>query len=116
LGGFGVRGPLVIGGSSLVSLAAESVSSAPRGVSPSPLIKKFDEPSWTPFAMSANEFVRKESERITEYYFYSDEFACPPKWFTGANAELPYIKSIQRYYKSSATMWRRFLSLKITTP
>lgn len=49
--------------------------------------------------MSANEFVRKNSERTTEYYLYSDEFECPPKWFTGPNAEIPYIKSIKRYYK-----------------
>ena len=93
----GVRGPLSIGGSSFVSLAAEASTTAPRGVPPSPLVKKFE--PWTPFAMSANEFIRKNSERTTEYYLYSDEFECPPKWFTGPNAELPYIKSIKRYYK-----------------
>jgi hypothetical protein len=49
--------------------------------------------------MSPNEFVRKNAERTTEYYFYSDEFECPPKWLTGANAELPYIKSLERYYE-----------------
>ena len=47
--------------------------------------------------MTAQEFVRKNSERTTSYYF-SEEFACPPKWFQGPDSEIPYIKSIKRFY------------------
>eukprot|EP00978_Attheya_sp_CCMP212_P006817 scaffold15878_cov67-Attheya_sp.AAC.1 len=91
----GVRGPLVFGGSSLVRFAAEATTAAPRGIPPSTLEKKFE--SFAPFPISSDEFVRKNSERTTGYYF-SDEFACPPKWFEGPSAELPYIKSLKRLY------------------
>jgi hypothetical protein len=93
----GVRGPLVIGGSALARFAAEAATSAPRGAKTTALEEKFEPQA--PFAMRSNEFVRKNTERTTEYYF-SDEFACPPKWFEGPNAELPYIKSIKRFYPS----------------
>ena len=91
----GVQGNLVIGGSALVRMAAEATTTAPRGIPASGLTKKFE--PWTPFPVTAEEFVRKNSQRTTAYYF-SDEFACPPKWFDGPNAELPYIKSIKRFY------------------
>lgn len=91
----GVRGELVIGSSAAVRMAAEASTTAPRGVPANFLTKKFE--PWTPFPISSHEFARKNSERTTGYYF-SDEFACPPKWLTGANAELPYIKSLGRLY------------------
>eukprot|EP00977_Amphora_coffeiformis_P024017 scaffold14974_cov195-Amphora_coffeaeformis.AAC.24 len=91
----GVRGNLVIGGSALVRMAAEATTTAPRGIPASGLVKKFE--PWTPFPVTAEEFVRKNSQRTTAYYF-SDEFACPPGWFQGPSAELPYIKSLKRFY------------------
>lgn len=41
--------------------------------------------------------MRKNSERTTGYYF-SEDFACPPKWLDGPNADLPYIRGLKRLY------------------
>jgi hypothetical protein len=91
----GNRGGLVLGGSSLVRLAAEASTTGPREIPATGLVKKFE--SLAPFPITAGEFVRKNSERSTAYYF-SEEFACPPTWFDGANADIPYIKSLKRFY------------------
>jgi hypothetical protein len=91
----GARGNLVIGGSALVRLAAEATTTAPRGSPGTFLTKKFE--PVTAMSITSGEFVRKNSERTTGYYF-SEEFACPPKWFQGASADLPYIKSLKRFY------------------
>lgn len=91
----GVRGNLIIGGSALVRMAAEASTTSPRGVPAKGLTKKFE--PWTPFPITSHEFVRKNSERTTGYYF-SDDFACPPKWLNGPSAEIPYIKSMKRFY------------------
>jgi hypothetical protein len=91
----GARGSLVVGGSAFVRLAAEASTSAPRGIPASSLVKKFEPVTALP--ITADEFVRKNSERTTGYYF-SEEFACPPKWLDGASADLPYIKSLKRFY------------------
>lgn len=91
----GARGNCVLGGSSLVRFAAEASTSAPRGIPASGLVKKFE--PVTAFPLSCGEFVRKNSERTTGYYF-SEEFACPPKWLEGDNTDLPYIKSLKRFY------------------
>jgi hypothetical protein len=91
----GARGSLVIGGSSLIRMAAEASTTAPRGVPGTALTRKFEPVTSLP--ITADEFVRKNSERTTGYYF-SEEFACPPKWLEGASADLPYIKSLKRFY------------------
>lgn len=92
----GVRGPLVIGGSTLVRMAAEATTAIPRGQNVGMLPWLFE--PIAPFSVSAHEFVRKNSERTTEYYF-GEEFSCPPKWFDSpTQGELPYIKSIKRFY------------------
>lgn len=94
----GVRGHLVLGGSSLVRMSAASTTTSQKGV-PGDLLTKLFTP-WTTFPMPAAEFVRNNAKRTTEYYFYSEpgEFACPPKWLEGDNAEIPYIKSVARFY------------------
>lgn len=92
----GVEGNLVFGGTALVRMAAEATSTAPRGIPPPFLIKTFE--PWTAFSLDGAEFVRKNAQRTTEYYFRSEEFACPPKWLDAPEAELPYIKSLKRFY------------------
>eukprot|EP00613_Pedinella_sp_CCMP2098_P073326 CAMPEP_0171930546 /NCGR_PEP_ID=MMETSP0993-20121228/28679_1 /TAXON_ID=483369 /ORGANISM="non described non described, Strain CCMP2098" /LENGTH=450 /DNA_ID=CAMNT_0012570381 /DNA_START=120 /DNA_END=1472 /DNA_ORIENTATION=- len=78
----------------IAASATIATTAAPRGQE-NALEKQFE--PWTPWPVSAGEFTRKNSERTTDYYF-SDEFACPPKWFEGPSAELPYIKSLKRFY------------------
>lgn len=92
----GVRGHLTFGDSALLRMAAEATTTTQKGV-PGDLFTEMFTP-WTPFPMPASEFVRNNAKRTTEYYFYSDEFACPPKWLEGENTEIPYIKSIRRFY------------------
>jgi hypothetical protein len=92
----GVQGPMVMGGTALIRLGAEATSTLPRGYSlPFPL--SIYEP-FTSFSMTSPEFVRNNAKRTTEYYFRTDEFQCPPKFLNSADAEIPYIKALKRYY------------------
>jgi hypothetical protein len=92
----GVQGPLVLGGSALVRMGAEATSTVPRGY-PVPFPLSVYEP-FTAFSFTQPEFVRNNAKRTTDYYFRSDEFACPPKWLSTAKADIPYIKALKRYY------------------
>jgi hypothetical protein len=92
----GVQGNLVLGGSALIRMAGEASATAPRGVPPTAFVKMME--PWTPFPMSGSEFVRNNAKRTTDYYLYTDEFACPPKWLEGPNTEIPYIRGLKRFY------------------
>jgi hypothetical protein len=92
----GVKGSLVWGGNAIMRMGAEATSAVPRGW-PIPFPLTLFEP-FTPFAMTQQEFARNNAKRTTDYYFRSGEFACPPKWLDTAQADIPYIKALKRFY------------------
>eukprot|EP00545_Synedropsis_sp_CCMP1620_P013629 CAMPEP_0119009660 /NCGR_PEP_ID=MMETSP1176-20130426/4515_1 /TAXON_ID=265551 /ORGANISM="Synedropsis recta cf, Strain CCMP1620" /LENGTH=594 /DNA_ID=CAMNT_0006962215 /DNA_START=20 /DNA_END=1804 /DNA_ORIENTATION=- len=92
----GTRGHVVFGESALIRMASEATQTTQKGVNTDILTKLFT--PWTCFPMPKEEFVRNNAKRTTEYYFYSEEFACPPKWLEGENSELPYFQSLKRFY------------------
>jgi hypothetical protein len=94
--GLGARGPVIIGGSAVVRFVAEPTAAGQRGIPSRGAIKVYE--PWAPYSVPLNEFIRNNAKRTVEYYMESDEFSCPPKWLEGPEAEIPYLKSLKRFY------------------